>query len=109
MKKIKFSKNWNNKLDCDYYTTIRVWNPNKYQVNENYEIILNDKIKHVATIVDVKKIFFKDINNWISRLDAGLTEQEFKAMMCKMYQAKATKPMEEIAFAWVLLKRNNIF
>ena len=30
---ITFSHDWNNKLQCRYFTTIRIHNPTKYQVN----------------------------------------------------------------------------
>ena len=43
--KITFSSNWNNKLACRYFTTIRLHNPNLYKVNEFYEIILRKSKK----------------------------------------------------------------
>lgn len=30
MNTLNFSKNWNNKLDCKVFTTLRLHNPNKY-------------------------------------------------------------------------------
>lgn len=43
--KISFSSNWNNKLTCRYFTTIRIHNPNFYKLNEFYEIVLSKKAK----------------------------------------------------------------
>jgi len=39
---IKFSKNWNNKLDCDVFTTIRVYNTSKYAKMGIYKIERTD-------------------------------------------------------------------
>ena len=36
MKEIRFSYNWNNKLNCHSYTTIRIHNPSKYEINIRY-------------------------------------------------------------------------
>ncbi len=43
--KIKFSFNWNNKLENKAFTTIRIHNPNKYKTGNMYEIELNETPK----------------------------------------------------------------
>jgi hypothetical protein len=105
---IPYSKNWNNKLQCEVYTTIRVWNPTKYQKGRTFHAMLNGKLHHTGTIEDVRKIFFKDMHDWVTRLDANLSSEEFKNMMRKMYQAKLNPDttIEETPFIWVLCKRN---
>lgn len=38
---IDFSYNWNGKLNCNSFTTIRLANPNKYQIGLDYLVKLN--------------------------------------------------------------------
>jgi hypothetical protein len=108
MIKIPYSKNWNNKLDSDFHTTIRLWNPSKYKQGQNYSATLNTKNHHVGIIEDVKKIYFKDMNDWITKLDAGLDSNSFKAMMRKMYEGKLEngEKIEDKPFAWILCRKH---
>lgn len=105
---ITFTKNWNNKLASDYFTTIRIWNPTKYRTGNDAQIVLNGKGICNARILDTKKLKFKNINDWIAYLDAGMNANELKGMFRKMYQNKVTIPMEEVEFAWILLQRHKL-
>jgi len=40
---IKFSQNWNGKLHCKYWTTIRLWNQNKYKAGGLYRIYWKER------------------------------------------------------------------
>jgi hypothetical protein len=104
---IPFSKNWNNKLNCEYFTTIRLWNPNKYRIGTQAAIWLNEKPYANATVVDARKLKFEQINDWHSRLDAGMTASDLKGMFRKMYSKKIPEgsKMEDTEFVWLMLQR----
>jgi hypothetical protein len=85
MKEIKFSYNWNNKLNCFVFTTIRLENHSKYKIDETYTIFLKDKEIKTATIIDIKTIYLHQINTYIALLDTGYPVDETKAIFKMMY------------------------
>lgn len=82
---INFSNNWNKKLDNTAFTTIRLENPNKYKIGQQYEIKLNHKKITVGKIIEIRKLMFKDINEFIAYLDTGYSSTECKKIIQKMY------------------------
>jgi hypothetical protein len=101
MKQIKFSQNWNNKLDCNYFTTIRLLSK-KYQIGETYEIVENEVTKLNATALDVIAIKTDSLNDFICYLDTGYSKDETIAMFQKMYPKVDLK---NTYLALVLLKK----
>lgn len=90
MNRIKFSYNWNKKLGCNAYTTIRLKNPAKYKVGEQYEIFLKngkgwDQLAN-AKIVEIKEMRFSQINNYIAYLDTGYNVRQCKRVIQLMYK-----------------------
>jgi hypothetical protein len=85
---IKFSKNWNNKLNCPTFTTIRLHNTSKYVISEVYQIVFPHK-KQIyafnAIILDIQNIRLSDINNHIAYLDTGLDAEKTKKILQNMY------------------------
>ena len=82
---INFSTNWNNKLDCMAFTTIRLKNSAKYQIGKKYEIHLKNTLKKRARIEDIKTIYFDQINQYIAYIDTGYSLEEVKKILIKMY------------------------
>jgi len=82
---ISFSKNWNNKLDANYFTTIRVHNPEKYKVGSlfNVQLIKNEKMIK-SFFVKVESIKVKKLNEFTDyelSVDTGLPgDQAFKLL-----------------------------
>lgn len=73
MDEINFNYNYNNKLNCTYYTTIRQ-KSEKYMLGNVYEINLNNIFLHKAVLIGIKYI---DINlnnhyDFYTELDTGL-------------------------------------
>lgn len=103
MQTINFSYNWNNKLECKAFTTIRLHNSKKYKVGELYSIRLQTskgvELKGHAEIVDIKTISFDQINEFIAHLDTGYNAKETKRILLKMYKTKNKK------FDFILLKK----
>lgn len=84
MNEIKFIKNWNNKLDCTVFTTIRKYTPQKFDyysnhINETFNVILgrgNDKSKCQAVLKRVNSDNLKRLPFILLWLDTGLTDTE---------------------------------
>lgn len=85
IEQINFSTNWNKKLDCSAFTTIRLRNDNKYKAKEHYELNLNKKFIGTGFCIDIKHFWLKDINDFIAYLDTGYDKEEFKEILKKMY------------------------
>ncbi|MBF7091118.1 hypothetical protein IUY40_06160 [Flavobacterium sp. ALJ2] len=45
MEKLEFSTNWNNKLDCKCFTTIRIFNPAKHFRGNQFEVFCKESLK----------------------------------------------------------------
>ena len=84
---IKFFYNWNNKLACNCFTTIRLFNPEKYKVNTCYEIFLKDKKLFEGTIIDIRNFTMSAMSPFVAMLDTGYGVEECKKIMHKMYPA----------------------
>lgn len=83
---LPFSFNWNNKIHCKAFTTLRLHQPNKYIVGNTYFIHLKgDPIKH-AEIIAIKTILLKDINPFIAFIDTGYSVDECKKIIQRMYK-----------------------
>ena len=85
MRAITFSFNWNKKLDCDAFTTIRLFQPEKYCIGEQYEIQLKKEKQFEGVIIDVKKFMLKDLNNFVAYIDTGYSKENCQSIITKMY------------------------
>lgn len=82
---IQFSYNWNNKLKCKSFTTVRIENHRKYLIGQEYYIRLNKEIISKAKIRMISRLNLESINDFISFLDTGYSVDEFKSIMKKIY------------------------
>lgn len=85
---LKFSFNWNNKLDCHAFTTICVFNPMWHIVGNKCNILLKDQSKGTGTIKEIRHFLLESLNPFISYLDTGYSVEETKAIFHKMYPNK---------------------
>lgn len=83
---IKFKDNFNNKLDNNSFTTIRVDNPVRYQLGNVYKIMYPGG-EFYAMIVGMKLVYTLDeIPLKLIESDTGLTSmEEFKNLMKEFY------------------------
>jgi hypothetical protein len=93
METLKFGHNWNGKLQNTAFTTIRLFNPMKYQPGVVFSIILEKDGKTMArygeaSIAEIRKIRLDQINEFIARLDTGYSAEECKDMLKTMYKNK---------------------
>jgi hypothetical protein len=72
--KIQFSKNWNNKLNCNFFTTIRkpeTFNYYSARVNELFQVLLNNTFFCSAYLKDANLVDLADVNPELHVLDTG--------------------------------------
>lgn len=105
METISFSHNWNNKLQCHYYTTLRLNTP-KYRVGQRFEIKLKGYKIHTAKIEEIRILGIDQINEYIAALDTGYNSEACKTMLKKMYPDKnlSTEPL-----ALILLRNEDYY
>lgn len=83
---IKFSYNWNNKLACNAFTTLRLRNDAKYIVDRVGDAYLKDE--HIASvrIVAIKHFTIDKINELVARVDTGYSREETVSIIKRMYK-----------------------
>lgn len=89
---IRFSYNWNNKLHCQAFTTLRLHNPRKYQVGKKLDIYLREKTKWTfiaqGEIKEIKTFKASKINDFIAFLDTGYNREECLKIIQRMYKTE---------------------
>jgi hypothetical protein len=85
METIEFSTNWNKKLQCNAFTTIRLFNPGKYRVNQVYKIEQKKVFLMQAAIIAIKPFMLHDLNDFMAYLDTGYNANECKLIIQRMY------------------------
>lgn len=102
--KLQFSYNWNCKLDCQNFTTLRLRNAIKFEVGKCFEVWLKGEYKGQARIVDVKHVLLEQISEWIARLDTGYDAEKCKELIRAMYKTKGVDWSKQ-QLAYVLLEK----
>ena len=103
--RIEFSKNWNNKLLCDIFTTIRPAHKS-YNIGIDFDIrigvthfcyakVLKSEIKTLKEIISSGAHFF----------DTGLNEKEFFILMSNMYSKKPWWKSEDTEMKLIFLQK----
>jgi hypothetical protein len=106
MERLSFSTNWNGKLWADCFTTIRLYNPNKYKTGAKFEIWLKKDFMHKAIVLDVKKLKMSQLNEWICALDTGYNLAETQNVLKTMYKDnEELKKTGDLTLSYVLLKK----
>lgn len=82
---IKFSYNWNNKLENKAFTTIRIHNPKKYISGKLFDIELNGISKGTALLKEKRTINPGQLNDFICYLDTGYNSRETLQILERMY------------------------
>lgn len=84
MKKLNYQKDFNNKLSCQYYTSIRL-ESNGLAVGDQVEAYVKKKKHHDAIVIDCRNVFLDSLNDFVTYLDAGCSAEEFKKIMVEFY------------------------
>lgn len=102
LEEIKFSTNWNNKLDNKAFSTIRIYNPKKYIIGYYYKIILKEKYLFDAKIEYEKSFYINELTEAMALLDTGYFRNETIDILKKMYKDKIN-----LKFHYLILSKSN--
>ena len=81
MPTIRFSKNWNNKLDNEYFSTIRIFSPGNWKyynelINNEFDVFLGRDKRGTARLLAVEAWLFRDIPKTLKIIDTGTEDYE---------------------------------
>ena len=103
--RIDFSKNWNNKLLCGVFTTIRP-SYKKYHVDDVFDIRIDERFFCYAKVLKSEVMSLKNIIHLGFHLtDTGMNENNFMEFMSKMYSKKSWWNGEETEMRIVFLEK----
>jgi hypothetical protein len=76
---IKFKHNWNGKLDCDLWTTIRRFTPEKFEyyfflIDKEFDVLVEGISHSYAKLVGIRKTNLVDVQPEILFTDTGSEE-----------------------------------
>ena len=97
---LKFSYNWNNKLNCKAFTTIRLHSPHQYRVGKRFTIDLKGEFKGEAEIKAIRTIEGEQLNEFTCFIDTGYSRLETLEILRRMY---GTIDIERAMFDFCLL------
>lgn len=102
--RLEFSYNWNNKLSCPAFTTLRLHNPKRYYNGAVFEIILKGKKSEefsqgIAEVRCIRTIPKGSISDFMSYIDTGYSRDECMSILSRMYPNSNDQTM----FDYVLL------
>jgi hypothetical protein len=86
MKSISFSKNWNGKLDSQFYPTIRPYKLKDVKVGDIVEVLLNGKLYHQAKVLGIYEVKISNLNNLWTYIDAGVCKKQFIDIIKHIYK-----------------------
>lgn len=85
MEKLEFSTNWNNKLDCKCFTTIRIYNQSKHFRGNQFEVFLQKKFRNKVLVLGTILTTLEQLSDYVCYLDTGYSKVETLAIFKKMY------------------------
>lgn len=77
IKQINFESNFNNKIECIFFTVVKLKNE-KYVEGDEYEIMLRGIPIKTAKVVSIKEMQIDNISEFIAGVDMG----------CKIYEMR---------------------
>lgn len=108
MHEIRFTTNWNKKLDNNVFSTIRLQNFKKYQVGQTYDIRITEhgtEKSFKAICVYIHHFYLKNLPEGTAWLDTGYSRAETITIIEKMYKNSDVN-VHEVPFSLILLKRS---
>lgn len=87
MREIVFTYNWNNKLNCKAFTSIRI--SDYYTVGYQYKVTLKSGKESTelgtAIVVSVREFWLDQLNEFISYLDTGYDVDQCREVILRMH------------------------
>ena len=100
MNEIKFQSNFNRKLCCECFSTLRL--SGKHQINDVVLITLKDKERGLAVVMDKQEISLNMITDSLAYIDTGYNAEETKKILKTMYKNKNVNWDTQIIYFYVL-------
>ena len=104
---LRFSTNWNNKLNCEFFTAIRL-KSNSYKPGDTLRVLLeqNGALRTIcdASIIEVRPLRIFQLNDWMCMLDSGMNADRFKNELYNMYKDQV-KDINDAEFVYLLLRK----
>ena len=104
-KNLKFSYNWNNKLNCKAWTTLRK-RTDKYKVGELYDVYLKNQYMGKAELISITKTSSPKLNAYVCYLDTGYGVAQTQQILKRMYK-RDDVPLLFLLFKWVSKAEND--
>lgn len=83
--KLNYSYNWNNKLDCKAYSSLR--KSARFEIGDLVEVSLDKKFHHRAYVRYKKRIEkISQLNEAICLIDTGYSKKETIKVLKRMYK-----------------------
>ena len=83
---LDFKYNWNNKLDCPYFTTLRL--SDRFNMFEIIDVTHKGEALCKVRVIAKRSVMLHQINDFIAYIDTGYGVQECKDMIRMMYKYK---------------------
>lgn len=100
--RLDFSTNWNNKLDCQCFTTLRL--SGRLKVGAIVEVWEKNTFRGEHRVLDKKRLdSIGLISDWLAYLDTGYNGDETRAIIKRMH-GKITKWDEQPIYYYLLQK-----
>ena len=97
---LKFSNNWNNKLNCVYFTTLRL--SNRFNIGHTVKVEFKEH-SFYAEVVGKRTLTMKMLNEFICGIDTGYSVAETEDLLQRMYHEVSDWSNQPIYF--YLLRR----
>ncbi len=85
MKRINFAKNWNGKLHCESFSSLRLENIEKNIVGDEYAVWLGERVYSCAVLVSARVLPLSELTEEMAYLDTGLSLKETKELLREFY------------------------
>ena len=109
METLIFSYNWNNKLNCDSFTTIRLHNQKKYQPQATFKIQLKQKKEimniGIAKVQEVYPCRAHNLSEHACLLDTGYSKAETINIIKNMYKNMSGFNIDTTVLDLIVLKK----
>lgn len=79
MNQLKFSRNWNGKLNTRIFTTIRdfnEYNDKRFRIGEKFAILFKEETVGIAEVIDVANVHYGIIPKFMRQTDTGYILEE---------------------------------
>ena len=106
--RLNFSYNWNNKLNCNVFSTIRRYNPSVHYVGKEVEVFENSTKPGInrgrAKYLIVTPFKLHQLKPAMAYLDTGYSLDETKIILRTMYKGKVPD-IEQETFCYCILEK----